>query len=45
MCARFSSDECREAAWSAYREREMAVLHEALSRAVARVERLQRAKG
>ena len=42
---RFCSDRCRKAAWTAGREIDLALVHEALSRAMARVERLQRAKG
>ncbi len=41
---RFCSDQCRAAAWTASREADLALVHEALRRAMARVERMQRAK-
>jgi len=43
--ARFCSDKCRKAAWTAGREQDLPLVHEALTRAMARVEQLQQAKG
>ena len=42
---RFCGDKCRKAAWTARREADLALVHAALSRAMARVERMQRGKG